>query len=308
MSDTYPVVLYPRQILKFMAQNERKAAKPKQSSPKTYSAKSAGSRKLSWKWMLGSIAFFAGLVCSVKLVSLLYAPWLVWFAWGLIWLGFLPVVSALKVAEVRRRGDGEIGRRGDGESPSVTQSPSPLSPHTLLTPTLQPSKNSSAAQVGVSEGEFLRYLSQYFSGIKQGIDFDSGADYPYSADFVLVHRSGLSIDIEIDEPYVGNTKQPHHAIDQGKDSQRNAFFIRSNWVVIRFAEEQVVRYPRSCCKTIAQAIYYVTGDSSYLEKLRVVPDPIRVPLWTSRQAKRMAKQNYRQTYLSRIWNKTTANV
>jgi hypothetical protein len=173
---------------------------------------------------------------------------------------------------------------------------------------LQPSRNASSAQVGVSEEEFLRYLKQYFPQIKQGVEFDSGADYPYSADFIFVHSSGLSIDIEIDEPYVGNTKQPHHAIDQGKDSQRNAFFTQGNWVVIRFAEEQVVRYPRSCCKTIAQAIDYVTGDSSYLEKLRVVPDPIRVPLWTSRQAKQMAKQNYRQAYLSRIWNKATANV
>lgn len=88
---------------------------------------------------------------------------------------------------------------------------------------------------------------------------------------MFVHTSSLSIDIEIDEPYVGNTKAPHHCIDQGKDDIRNEFFTNGNWVVIRFSEKQVVKYPRSCCKVIASVVARVAAIAHTCFNCKVYP-------------------------------------
>lgn len=57
-----------------------------------------------------------------------------------------------------------------------------------------------------------------------------------------------------------------HFVEAEKDSKRNNFFINKGWLVIRFSEEQVVRHPHSCCKTVAQAIALVLGDTSVLNQ------------------------------------------
>ena len=54
----------------------------------------------------------------------------------------------------------------------------------------------------------------------------------------------------------------------GKDNQRNQFFLEKNWVVIRFSELQVVKYPDSCCKAIARIISQITGDYRGLVQLQ----------------------------------------
>ena len=40
----------------------------------------------------------------------------------------------------------------------------------------------------------------------------------------------------------------------------------------RFSEEQVVRWPRSCCKAIALVLAQVTGDGSMLNQFAYAPD------------------------------------
>ncbi|BAZ11387.1 hypothetical protein NIES4071_32130 [Calothrix sp. NIES-4071] len=156
----------------------------------------------------------------------------------------------------------------------------------------------SDAPAGVSEQAFYQILRRQFGSITQGMAFDNpGFSYPYSADFILVHESGLSIDIEIDEPYVGDTKAPHHCVDQGKDEIRNKFFTSNNWVVIRFSEKQAVQYPYSCCKFIASVINDVAGDLTYLNQLGKIADLLYEPMWNVKQAKKWAKANYRKTYL-----------
>ena len=162
---------------------------------------------------------------------------------------------------------------------------------------LQPYSQSDAPE-GVSEKDFYQLSKRVFPNIVQGIAFQNPKfPHPYSADFLIVHTSGLSIDIEIDEPYVGNTKAPHHCIDQGKDHIRNQFFTNNNWVVIRFSEKQVVKYPYRCCKVIAQVIAKVSGDCTFGRKLKEMPPLPSEPMWTIKQAKKWAKENYRKTYL-----------
>lgn len=157
-------------------------------------------------------------------------------------------------------------------------------------------------QQGVSEKQFFVYLCRYFSGF---YDFCMGGEFPipgtslrYTADFILVHQpTGLAIDIEIDEPYEGRTGKPHHCVDRGKDSQRNQFFLQRNWVVIRFSELQVVKYPDACCKVIARVIFQITGDYRGLVQLGNVVDLLPHKQWTAKEATYMAKNKFRNSYL-----------
>jgi hypothetical protein len=157
-------------------------------------------------------------------------------------------------------------------------------------------------QQGVSEKSFFRYLLSYFANqiVCQSIPLQiSGSNRHYWADFIIYHQnSGLALDIEIDEPYVGNTGKPHHCLDFDKDIRRNRFFLQRNWIIIRFAEIQVVNHPLSCCKVIAQTIAKITGDKSSLLILDSLPDLPLQKRWTNKEARQMAKNNYRQFYLS----------
>lgn len=152
---------------------------------------------------------------------------------------------------------------------------------------------------GRAEAEFETYLRQYFPGfICTGPAFQiPDYEYPYTPDFIYVDPElNLWIDIEIDEPYAYDTKKPIHYIDS-RDEDRNDFFIQRGWVVIRFSEEQVVRYPDRCCKTIARAIADILGDDSILNSFNYVSDLKPATRWTSEQGLEMAHNNYRDSYL-----------
>lgn len=160
------------------------------------------------------------------------------------------------------------------------------------------------AKQGVSEKEFFRYLLCTFleNLICQAVEFEiPGSSRRYSADFILYHQSsGLALDIEIDEPYAGDTGKPHHCIDVDDDKIRNRFFLERNWGVVRFAEIQVVRHPWNCCKAIAQIIARLTGDDSVFILLQRLADVPLQKQWTKREARLMAKNNYRQSYLPKM--------
>ncbi len=176
----------------------------------------------------------------------------------------------------------------------------------LLSKIVQSPSNQGNAgvQQGVSEKQFFIYLCRYFSGI---YEFCMGAEFPipgtslsYTADFILIHQpTCLAIDIEIDEPYDGKTGKPHHCVDQNKDQQRNRFFLDRNWVVIRFSEYQVVKYPEGCCKAIAQVISQITGDHRGLIKLQNIKDLLPHKQWKNKEAVYMARTKFRNSYLSR---------
>jgi hypothetical protein len=159
----------------------------------------------------------------------------------------------------------------------------------------------SDAPVGASEVLFKQVLERHFPGrVQTQLRFPiDGTEYSYSIDFaILFDEIGLAIDCEIDEPYAYNSRKPTHCVDQPQDSQRNSFFLEGNWIVIRFAEEQVVRYPESCCKQIASAIALITGIGRYQKKFQDVRTVPRMRQWTKRQAKKMAKSKYRERYLA----------
>ncbi|MBE9228508.1 hypothetical protein IQ264_24130 [Phormidium sp. LEGE 05292] len=157
----------------------------------------------------------------------------------------------------------------------------------------------SSARQGVSEKEFMQDLQRYFPTVMQGLEFKIPRSKKcYSADFIILHHSsGIGIDVEVDEPYAGISKKPTHCWDDDSDYRRNQLFNEWSWIVVRFTEKQVVQAPLSCCKFIAQVIWEVTGERSYLELLESQPDLLPVKPWTIKEARQMAKQKYRQSYL-----------
>lgn len=165
-----------------------------------------------------------------------------------------------------------------------------------------PLKQESTAQQGVSEHTFYYWLLRYFPQVCQGGEFPiPDTSFRYSADFILYHKSsGLALDLEIDEPYEGRSGTPHHCSDDPKDARRNQFFLERNWVVVRFSEWQVVKHPVSCCKVIASVVAQITGDYSILIPFQGIVDLPPRKQWTTKEAARMAKERYRDTYLLRL--------
>ncbi len=157
----------------------------------------------------------------------------------------------------------------------------------------------SNAQKGVSEVQFLEVLQSVLPNVTFGGEFPiPNFPHPYSMDMAYVEEeTGLSINIEIDEPYEGKKKQPHHCLDDDKDRKRNTFFLERNWVIIRFAEEQVVKNPQGCCRYLVEVIVNFTQDKSLLEKVQQFPTLEPVKAWTVSEARQLAVWKYRETYL-----------
>jgi hypothetical protein len=161
----------------------------------------------------------------------------------------------------------------------------------------------STAQEGFLENKLYAHLNHHFRGrIHRRLTSTNQFKPPYnlySPDFTYIDRSlSLYIDIEIDEPYVHGTVTPTHFEGASKDIKRNNHFLAKNWLVIRFAEEQVARCPQSCCKAIAQIIAEVIGDDLELRQFSGIEDLLNMKQWTEAEAAQMAADNYRQTYLA----------
>lgn len=152
--------------------------------------------------------------------------------------------------------------------------------------------------IGKTEDYFEKHLINFFGKEKIFTSVELGNfDRPYEPDFVYYNSdNNLHIDIEIDEMYEINGKQPIHYI--GSDSQRNKFFTSKNWVVIRFSEEQIIRYPERCCKSINYAISLLTPKDNYLtDKFSYIADLPKFKTWIYPEAEKMAKKDYRATLL-----------
>jgi hypothetical protein len=171
---------------------------------------------------------------------------------------------------------------------------------------IKPLLEKATAQEGATESFFLSHLRELLPSLctVQGVPFAiPGSKLRYSCDFIAVHpETGIAADIEIDEPYVGTNNhygKPHHCFDCNRDNNRNQFFIQGNWIVIRFAEEQIALQPAACCKLIARVFAEVIGDSKIITPLKTFPDLLPVKQWNTKTATAMARDNYRQTYLSK---------
>lgn len=146
---------------------------------------------------------------------------------------------------------------------------------------------------GVSEQYFTPYLLEAFGSnvlFKQEVVTHKGIYYP---DFVVTDSiKKIYIDIEIDEPYIGSNGEPIHYFNI--DQKRNLIFSEMNWMVIRFAEEQVIKNPKECCNLIKSAILSLEGYSPTIINQNVLQE---VNIWSFKEAASMAFRKYRHSYL-----------
>jgi len=149
---------------------------------------------------------------------------------------------------------------------------------------------------------FLKYAYKHFDNkvfIKNKINCKYFLDKPYQNGYateffndvqyypdlsIIDENLGFAIDIEIDEPYDMVNKEPIHYISKLQQSEkrfknrktldsiqeykscddfRDECITDSNWIVIRFSEEQVVEYPENCCYFIAKVINEVSNTNTY---------------------------------------------
>lgn len=135
--------------------------------------------------------------------------------------------------------------------------------------------------------------------------------YPYSCDILIIDPFyKFTLNVEIDEPYTLDEKLPIHFVEKDneneiydyKDYFRDSDFSEDfNWPVLRFAEEQVVRWPEICLYTIHDFIEVMINKRGLFELSELdIPEDFFKERWTEDEAKNMAEINYRMEYLKKI--------
>lgn len=157
---------------------------------------------------------------------------------------------------------------------------------------------------GISENFFYQTLKKYYGeSVRKDFVIQSfSGSKPYQPDIILhLSKWNLWIDIEIDEPYDNTEYKPIHFIDDegiSCDSYRDEYFLEKRWLVIKFAEEQVIKYPDSCCKYISGILskHFRINDFEY--KFSNIDSVPNIACWTENDAINMVKLKHRRTYLN----------
>lgn len=124
---------------------------------------------------------------------------------------------------------------------------------------------------------------------------------PFEPDIAIIDKSNsnLRIDIEIDEPYAGITRQPTHC--KGEDVNRDIYFVDRGWIVIRFSEYQVHLQENECLKFIAETIKSAVPKYNIPNQLINQPVLQVEKLWNIVQAQKWEKAKHREKYLNQTF-------
>ena len=163
-----------------------------------------------------------------------------------------------------------------------------------------------SANKGLSESYFLSYLQKWFCypwRIIEHCQFQ-GERYTPTADFILINDDlKLGIDLEIDEPYTIKESMPIHLVEDRKYIIRDKFFMELGYIVIRFAEYQIAKYPDYCC------LHIVRVRNQFLDReLKISiphgidiqplkPQDWKVKTWNRKEAEIMSANKIRDNYL-----------
>lgn len=162
--------------------------------------------------------------------------------------------------------------------------------------------SSKATPKGKAEEYFHNHLIDFFGRSKIFTDVEVGRfDRPYIPDFVY-HDSdnNVFVDIEIDEPYALKTREPIHFI--GKDDERNNYFISRKWLVVRFSEEQIIRYPERCCKVIYQTLEEINlHDPEIKRRFDYTSELPKFKKWSKDESLDLIENNYRDFILDDVY-------
>lgn len=152
---------------------------------------------------------------------------------------------------------------------------------------------------GISENYFYSVLDKEFDDlhiVRGGqIKLDNQKDSIgyYSCDFILEDDVGLKVNLEIDEPYIGQSRNPIHYIDVDKD--RDNIYLENGWIVVRFTERQVIFYPHECCQIIMDLFEQIYDVEK--ERIDIDTNQIREKRWTENEASMLEWDKYRENYI-----------
>lgn len=168
-----------------------------------------------------------------------------------------------------------------------------------LNVTLPMSVPRNSTTIGKSEALFKKYLVEAFGGkilTEQALSLHESYN-PIYPDFVY-HDENVLIDIEIDEPYVYSTKMPTHYHEYDRD--RNYQFMNRDWFIIRFSEEQVIKYPEICISFLIKYIQLIKiGKAMELVENKDLSEfNFSHRSWTIEDCIKMADNSYRDKYLT----------
>jgi hypothetical protein len=181
---------------------------------------------------------------------------------------------------------------------------------------------SDISKKGLAEETFGLSLNKYFPNeiiTDKGIVTSQFKNPNFTPDFVFSHlTSNLKIDIEVDEPYTLETREPIHyrylKRENHKfeiintDQYRNDCFSNNTWFIVRFTEEQVLKQPDECCHLLADLIETLTQDTKYKDKFTRIKYPRQVKSWTIKHSIKLAEESYRESYLGLPKSKTSLNL
>lgn len=176
---------------------------------------------------------------------------------------------------------------------------------------------------GASEDYFIKQIEKYYDcRIFQNPPINcKNVGFTYYPDIVLLfEKNNIAIALEIDEPYTLKDGAPIHyyynedGIPVFSDEEvfspnsRSLFTSRSKeitnegFILIRFAEEQVVLQPDACCKYINDKVHLHLGLEICKKDLSNIQEVKRVNTWTLDESKNMYRNRHRENYLRVIGN------
>ncbi len=155
---------------------------------------------------------------------------------------------------------------------------------------------------GFKETSFQNAIEYFFSDdfeILGNTRLNTGKNTrPFEPDIAMIGSSShnIRIDIEIDEPYAGITRQPTHCI--GDDINRDNYFKDRGWIVVRFSEFQVHTQEKECLKFIAGLISHINSSFNFPNELKTINKIEKEKVWDVVQAQKWEKSKYREQYLN----------
>ncbi len=155
---------------------------------------------------------------------------------------------------------------------------------------------------GFKEESFQNSIERYFCKdfvVLGNVRLNTGKETrPFEPDIAIIDKSNsnLRIDIEIDEPYAGITRQPTHC--KGEDVNRDIYFVDRGWIVIRFSEYQVHLRENECLLYIAETIRSAIPSYEIPHQLQNQLSLQIDELWDVVQAQKWEKAKYREQYLN----------
>ena len=160
---------------------------------------------------------------------------------------------------------------------------------------------------GYSEEFFEDLLSQYLSNTTIVTDaaLRISENIQYEPDIAIISDKNyhIHIDIEIDEPYSGYDRKPIHYKNNLPDLYRDQYLTNAGWIVVRFAEEQIIKSPLNCILLICRLLHiidstYIINQSLFTDLSNSVESYKPISKWSIEESQNMAAENYREKYLN----------